>query len=211
MRDWTVGGDVRLGQLHRFVEIAKPDRFEVVQATDRATALEHVSRNAEVLPVGARQDCSEMSASGVPRDIDPVGIEAAEFACVAIEPCHRVAIVADDLRHPHIRRQPVVDHRNVDVALQVGRGNVAEVGFVQRLPVSPVNEDQQRTALVGGREKIERLLGVGPVRAILHDGVGPAEVFADLRPGLEDVLEAGNPGPDVVLPVQLLLIEVSIH
>ncbi|MNT52552.1 hypothetical protein D3C72_1895840 [compost metagenome] len=62
MMNRAVAGDIRLGQADHLVEIAQADRFQVIQAADRASALEHVSGHAERLPIGSRQRSGEMSA-----------------------------------------------------------------------------------------------------------------------------------------------------
>jgi hypothetical protein len=58
--------------------------------------------------------------------------------------------------------QRIIDHRHADARLDVGRGDEADVALVPALPVTTVDEHQQRPLRPCGTIEIKRCSGPSP-------------------------------------------------
>ncbi|EEF25571.1 conserved hypothetical protein [Ricinus communis] len=142
-------GLAQAGRVQQLIEVAQPDRLQVVDAADAAHPLDR--RRPQ------RGDQRRQVAAGrMAHQPDRIRIEA-QGAGPGMQVHQRRGAVDGDGVHPHLRRHPVIDQRDVDAGLQVGQGEVAELVLVQRAPVAAVDEQQQRLAVGGGGEEIESL------------------------------------------------------
>ena len=162
-------------QRQHVVEVAEPDRLEIVEPADGAAALDDVGRRPQRCPVGGEQHGDQVAAGRVPGDEDPPRV-AAELAGVAVDPDDRRATLGHqrvqvDARHPAVVRDDGDRARRPQPA-----HDEAEVRLVEAVPVAAVKEHVNGSHRGrGGAEHVEPL---GVMDAVRH-----VEAHRQLRAG----------------------------
>ena len=154
----AVAPRLRLVHADLLVQIAEPDRLEVVDARNRAAALCQINRQigAERRPVRRQHQGRKVAAGGLARDMNLRRI-AAERTRIAPHPGERRAVLPHDLVHANGRRERIVDHDGRNAVRPEPLGHEAVMALVERVPVAAMDEDlDRRIGLLGG-EDIERL------------------------------------------------------
>lgn len=82
------------------VEIAQPDRFQIVKTADRASTLHNVCGKIMLRLVGAGQNRGQVAACRASGHVDCVAVEA-ECLCISIKMSNRLDVVQDDVPHSH--------------------------------------------------------------------------------------------------------------
>jgi hypothetical protein len=98
----------------------------------------------------------------------------AVFLGVAEKPRGRAQHLAHDLFDGDRRAQVVVDQHQRDAGVDPRRREEREIAFVERSPVSAVDEHEHRAVALARREDIELLSGRRPVLAVQVAGHGRA-------------------------------------
>ncbi len=117
------------------------------------------------LPGRIESDRSELTAGGMPGDMDPVRIAAMALG-IAVQPVDRLADMVDDVVHADIGDQRVIDDRDEGAGRCEGTADEAEGCCIERLPEPAVNEHEDRSeggaVAPDGKNRSSVALGPGP-------------------------------------------------
>ena len=204
---WAVARGLGFIQRQRLVEVAAPDRLEVMQPAESKAP----GQCGSACPARRGHRGSEMPASGVTGHPDPGGIESVRIR-LAMHPLDGRAALTHHLIHAHCRHQRVVDvdHRH-PVRHQAQRHAVAG-GFIQCHPVAAMDIDQHRPGAPALRHEEVQPLAAGPVidDLFVRLELGPCTRAARDPASNVTLLKIRHLGAVVVLRIECSLVVVTV-
>ena len=202
-------------QRERLVQIAAPDRLQIVKPADRANPAHQprwqIARQVggERRPLGLRRQRRQMAARRMAGQMNPRPVTTQRWQ-FAVKKTQRRADIRGDCRHPLRRRKPVAQHRHSDPGGNEQRCDMAEMLLVQRLPVAAMNEGQHRCVALRGRKEIQPLPRIIAIGQVEIDGEMPARLGAARRPAVDIGGMIRHHRPVVILGIEPGLVVVAI-
>ena len=141
----------------------------------------------------APAECPAMRCARIEAQAVTVAVQPRQRGELFVRPCLRSALPA----------QAVVRQCQCNAVLPEARRQPREIGLVERAPIAPMDEHQQRRGLALRREIVEpfgRRLAIGQVA---EAGSQPARLRSALGPAREDLRMLGQQSPYVVFAVEI--------